>query len=106
MLTIPKLITPFQMDLGISITLSRHLRTTRRQKCLRLDFHDTPPSKRRETRPLISYNFRYLSKPIRGAPMNREDAWNILCEYTKTEPLRKHALAVEAAMRAYARRYD
>ena len=29
--------------------------------------------------------------------MDREDAWNILCEYTKTEPLRKHALAVEAA---------
>lgn len=37
--------------------------------------------------------------------MDREDAWNILCEYTKTEPLRKHALAVEAAMRAYARKY-
>ena len=37
--------------------------------------------------------------------MNREDAWNILCEYTKTEPLRKHALAVEAAMRAYARKH-
>jgi putative nucleotidyltransferase with HDIG domain len=31
---------------------------------------------------------------------------NILCEFTKTEPLRKHALAVEAAMRAYARKYD
>jgi putative nucleotidyltransferase with HDIG domain len=38
--------------------------------------------------------------------VNREDAWNILCEHTKTEPLRKHALAVEAAMRAYARRYS
>ena len=38
--------------------------------------------------------------------MNREDAWNILCEHTKTEPLRKHALAVEAAMRAYARKYS
>lgn len=37
--------------------------------------------------------------------MNREDAWNILCEYTKTEPLRKHALAVEAAMRAYAGKF-
>jgi putative nucleotidyltransferase with HDIG domain len=37
--------------------------------------------------------------------MNRDDAWNILCEYTKTEPLRKHALAVEAAMRAYARKF-
>jgi putative nucleotidyltransferase with HDIG domain len=38
--------------------------------------------------------------------MDREDTWNILCEYTKTEPLRKHALAVEAAMRAYARKYE
>jgi putative nucleotidyltransferase with HDIG domain len=33
---------------------------------------------------------------------DRRAAWDLLCEYTKTEPLRKHALAVEAAMRAYA----
>jgi putative nucleotidyltransferase with HDIG domain len=37
--------------------------------------------------------------------VERDDAWDILCEYTKTEPLRKHGLAVEAAMRAYARKY-
>jgi predicted hydrolase (HD superfamily) len=37
--------------------------------------------------------------------MNRAEAWDILCEYTKGEPLRKHGLAVEAAMRAYARKY-
>jgi len=37
--------------------------------------------------------------------MNREDAWALLCEYTKSPSLRKHGLAVEAAMRAYARRY-
>jgi len=37
--------------------------------------------------------------------MNRDEAWNILCEYTKGEALRKHGLAVEAAMRAYARKY-
>lgn len=35
----------------------------------------------------------------------REDAWAILTEFTKTEPLLKHALAVEAAMRGYARRF-
>jgi putative nucleotidyltransferase with HDIG domain len=37
--------------------------------------------------------------------MNRDEAWEILCEYTKAEALRKHGLAVEAAMRAYARKY-
>jgi putative nucleotidyltransferase with HDIG domain len=35
---------------------------------------------------------------------NREDAWNLLCEYTQNENLRKHALAVEACVRAYARK--
>ncbi len=36
--------------------------------------------------------------------MNRESAWNLLTEYTHSESLRKHALAVEACMRAYARK--
>jgi len=35
---------------------------------------------------------------------NREDAWKLLCEYTQNENLRKHALAVEACVRAYARK--
>lgn len=35
----------------------------------------------------------------------RNDAWELLCEYTKGDSLRKHALAVEAAMRASAKRY-
>ena len=37
--------------------------------------------------------------------MNRQDAWTLLCEYTQSPGLRKHALAVEVAMRAYARRF-
>lgn len=37
--------------------------------------------------------------------MNREDAWTLLCEYTQSPGLRKHALAVEAAMRHFARKY-
>jgi putative nucleotidyltransferase with HDIG domain len=34
----------------------------------------------------------------------REDAWKLLCEYTESESLRKHMLAVEACVRAYARK--
>lgn len=34
--------------------------------------------------------------------MNREEAWALLTEYTPSESLRKHALAVEAAMRHHA----
>lgn len=37
--------------------------------------------------------------------MNRDDAWALLCEYTLTEPLRKHGLAVEAVMRHFARKH-
>ena len=37
--------------------------------------------------------------------MTREQAWEILCEYTKSESLRKHALAVEACLVAYARKF-
>ena len=33
----------------------------------------------------------------------REEAWALLCEHTANENLRKHALAVEACVRAYAR---
>jgi putative nucleotidyltransferase with HDIG domain len=37
--------------------------------------------------------------------MTRDEAWNLLNEYTKSESLLKHALAVEAAMRHYAARF-
>jgi len=37
--------------------------------------------------------------------LNRENAWALLTEYTKSESLLKHALAVEAAVRGYARQY-
>jgi putative nucleotidyltransferase with HDIG domain len=34
----------------------------------------------------------------------REEAWELVCEWTESDSLRKHMLAVEAAARAYARR--
>jgi putative nucleotidyltransferase with HDIG domain len=37
--------------------------------------------------------------------MTREQAWEILCEFTKSENLRKHALAVETCVTAYARKF-
>ena len=35
----------------------------------------------------------------------RDDAWKLLCEYTQSDSLRKHMLAVEACVRAYARKH-
>lgn len=37
--------------------------------------------------------------------MNRTEAWKLLIEYTQSDSLRKHMLAVEACMRAYARKF-
>jgi putative nucleotidyltransferase with HDIG domain len=37
--------------------------------------------------------------------ISREEAWNLLCEWTQSESLRRHAVAVETAMRAYAPRF-
>jgi len=44
---------------------------------------------------------------IKKGPKNmneRQSAWCLLTEFTQSESLRKHALAVEACMRAYARK--
>ncbi|HYA96107.1 MAG TPA: HDIG domain-containing protein [Terriglobales bacterium] len=37
---------------------------------------------------------------------DRQAGWSLLTEFTASENLRKHALAVEACMRAYARKFD
>src|ERR671935_764136 len=38
-------------------------------------------------------------------PFSRDEAWSLLCEWTESDSLRRHMLAVEAGMRAYAARY-
>jgi putative nucleotidyltransferase with HDIG domain len=38
-------------------------------------------------------------------PLTREQAWELFCDWTESSSLRKHVLAVEAAMRAYAPRF-
>ncbi len=38
-------------------------------------------------------------------PLNRDEVWQLLCEYTQADYLRKHHLAVEAAMKWYAGKY-
>jgi len=37
--------------------------------------------------------------------MTRSQAWDLLCEFTKSDSLRRHALAVEACVAAYARKF-
>jgi putative nucleotidyltransferase with HDIG domain len=44
------------------------------------------------------------SHPKSTATPSRQDAWNLVCEYTHSESLRKHMLAVETCVRAYARK--
>ena len=38
-------------------------------------------------------------------PLSREQAWDLFCSWTESESLRRHVLAVEAAMRAYAAKF-
>jgi len=46
-----------------------------------------------------------MEKTRQKTELSRDAAWQLLCEYTQSESLRKHMLAVEACMRAYARRF-
>jgi putative nucleotidyltransferase with HDIG domain len=41
-----------------------------------------------------------------ASDLSRPAAWDLLCQWTESDSLRRHMLAVEAAMRAYAPRFD
>jgi putative nucleotidyltransferase with HDIG domain len=47
----------------------------------------------------------YFRETWRFEMITRDSAWELLTEYTKSDSLRKHALAVEFLMRAYALKY-
>ena len=40
-----------------------------------------------------------------SVPFSRDEAWSLLCEWTESDSLRRHMLAVETGMRAYAVKY-
>lgn len=46
-----------------------------------------------------------MSEQTSPSPLTRERAWQLLCEWTPGDSLRKHARAVEIVMRAAASRY-
>src|ERR1700733_13938056 len=50
-----------------------------------------------------SCSARVSAMPVQ---LSRDAAWDLLCEWTSSDSLRRHMLAVEAAMRAYAPRFD
>jgi putative nucleotidyltransferase with HDIG domain len=43
--------------------------------------------------------------PMPAGELSRADAWALVCEWTESDSLRRHMLAVEAAMRSYAPRF-
>ncbi len=45
-----------------------------------------------------------IEHPANSGPYTREAAWQIVCEYTESPSLRKHALSVETCVRAYGER--
>jgi putative nucleotidyltransferase with HDIG domain len=74
----------------------------------RIGAHETPKAARfqsfasRRALKNRGLKFRCARYSLR---MTRDEAWQLLTEFTASESLRKHALAVEAAMRNYAPRF-
>ena len=58
-----------------------------------------------ETTKTTEVTRRISGENTHETPVNRDTAWCLLTEFTLSDSLRKHALAVEACMRAYARKF-
>jgi len=56
-------------------------------------------------RPTRGIDFHNIARSANIVEMDREQAWELLCEYTKSDSLRRHALAVEACVAAYAGKF-
>jgi predicted hydrolase (HD superfamily) len=63
-----------------------------------------PPEEAASAVPERRIGNREAEKPI-STEISRDSAWTLLSEWTASDSLRRHALAVEAAMRAYAPRF-
>jgi putative nucleotidyltransferase with HDIG domain len=63
-----------------------------------------PPEEAANTSPERRIPGGEAEQPI-STEISRDSAWTLLCEWTASDSLRRHALAVEAAMRAYAPRF-
>src|SRR5262245_3848669 len=72
-----------------------------RHRGIRPDYRRTPGARLCVRRPV---SVKERASLLYSMSMDRAAAWDLLCEFTKSDSLRRHALAVEACVVAYARK--
>jgi putative nucleotidyltransferase with HDIG domain len=68
-------------------------------------FHAMEARSQLRHRPTRGDDFHNITRSGNIVEMDREQAWELLCEFTKSDSLRRHALAVEACVAAYAAKF-
>ena len=68
-------------------------------------FHAMEARSQLRHRPKPGDVFNISRRSVNMVAMDRKDAWDLLCEFTKSDGLRRHALAVETCVVAYARKF-
>jgi predicted hydrolase (HD superfamily) len=66
----------------------------------------TGPRERYRPQYIMPVSLTWSRDREKKSKMDRQQAWNLLCEFTKSDNLRRHALAVEACVTAYARKFS